>query len=63
MKRVGYIFERICDLENIKTAIMKSSLGKRGQKRVKEILENIDAIAEIIQKCLLIKNIFLHRIK
>lgn len=55
MKRTGYIFERICDVENIKTAIMKSSLGKREQKRIKIILENTDASAKSIQDLLVNK--------
>ena len=45
MKRVGYIYEKICDLDNIKTATMKSSLGKRNHKHVKEVLDNIDEYA------------------
>lgn len=34
MKRVGHLYEQICDLENIKQAIMKASLGKRQKKYV-----------------------------
>ncbi len=56
MKRVGYIYESICDLENIKKAIMKSSLGKRDQKRVRNILNNIDTYALKIRELLLSKN-------
>ena len=55
MKRTGNIYEGICDLENIKQAIMKSSLGKRNQNRVKAILKNIDAYAKKIQKMLINK--------
>ena len=55
MKRVGYVHERICDLDNIKLAIMKSSLGKRKQKRVKEIAEKIDLYAENIKQLLINK--------
>jgi len=29
VKRVGFIYDSICDINNIKKAIMKSSLGKR----------------------------------
>lgn len=52
MKRVGYIYDKILDLDNIKTAIMKSSLGKRDQGRVKRIIENIDSYALKIQTML-----------
>jgi hypothetical protein len=55
VKRVGYLFEDICNLENIKQAILKSSLGKRNQKRVKSILDNIDVRAVEIQHLLLSK--------
>jgi RNA-directed DNA polymerase len=53
LKRVGYIYEKICDLDNIKTATMKSSLGKRNHKHVKEVLDNIDEYAARVQKLLL----------
>lgn len=39
MKRVGYIYDDICSLENIHEAIMNSSLGKRDQKRVKAVMQ------------------------
>lgn len=55
MKRVGHIFEQICELDNIKLAIMKASLGKRDQKRVKRVIENIDLAAIKIQGMLLSK--------
>lgn len=49
MKRQGYIYEKICDLDNIKQAIMKSSLGKRKQSRVRNIIDNIDVYARKVQ--------------
>jgi RNA-directed DNA polymerase len=52
MKRIGYIYEKICDIENIRTAIKKSSLGKRNKKYVRKILENIDYYAEKIKEML-----------
>ena len=55
LKRHGYIYENVCDLENIKLAIMKSSLGKREQRRVKNVLDNIDFYAIKIQKMLVEK--------
>ena len=56
MKRVGYIYDSICDINNIKRAIMKSSLGKKHQGRVKNIIANIDLYAERIRDMLLNKN-------
>lgn len=58
MKRKGFIFEDICSTDNIKLAIMKASLGKRDQRRVARILENIDVAAEEISKILRNKEYF-----
>jgi RNA-directed DNA polymerase len=55
MKRTGHIYEKICDLDNIKLAIMKSSLGKREQRRVKRAIDNIDHYAKQVQDLLLNK--------
>lgn len=55
MKRVGCIYERIYDLDNIKHAMFKASLGKRKQIRVKKILENADYYALKIQQMLINK--------
>ena len=52
MKRVGYIYGKIYDLDNIKNAILKVSRGKRNQSRVKKILNNIDCYALKIQTML-----------
>lgn len=52
MKRVGNIYDKICDLDNIKTAIMKSSLGKRDQRRVKRVVDNVDLYAQRISTLL-----------
>ena len=56
MKRTGNIYEKICDLENIKTAILKASLGKRNKKFVKKILSSLDYYAEEIRKMLVDKS-------
>lgn len=50
------MFEKITDIENIKTAIVKSSLGKREQRRVRVVLEDIDSHAYQIQEMLLSKS-------
>jgi len=52
MKRIGHLYEAIYEVENIKLAIRKASLGKRHHKEVKRILENIDAYALKIHKML-----------
>lgn len=56
MKRVGYIYSKVCSVENIKTAAMKSSLGKRNQRRVKQVLDNIDYYSKQIQNLLITKS-------
>lgn len=48
MKRVGYIYEKIYDTDNIKKAILNASLGKRNRKYVKRVLDNIDFYANEI---------------
>ena len=56
MKRMEYIYDKVCNIDNIKVAIMRSSLGKRGRPFVKRILDDIDIYAENIQKMLLNKS-------
>lgn len=46
MKRIGYIYEKIIDLENCKRAIYNASVGKRHRGSVKEVLEHIDFYAK-----------------
>ncbi|MHB1152107.1 MAG: RNA-directed DNA polymerase [Eubacteriales bacterium] len=55
MKRFGYIYDKICDIDNIKKAIMCSSRGKRNRKEVKKTIENIDTAALRIQNLLITK--------
>ncbi len=52
MKRVGNVYSNIYEIENIKAAILKSSLGKRDQRSVRKILDNIDEYATRVQKML-----------
>lgn len=52
MKRQGFIYEKIYNIENIREAIRKASIGKREQIRVKAILENMDYYAYSIQNML-----------
>lgn len=53
MKRVGYIYPKICAIENIKLAIMKSSCGKRDKPYVRKIIKNINFYATQIQEMLI----------
>jgi Retron-type reverse transcriptase len=52
VKRYGFIYEKVCDTENIKLAMQKASLGKRNQKRVKKVLDNADSYAGKLQQML-----------
>lgn len=53
MKRVGHLYPAICDIENIKEAILMASLGKRDKNaRVREIIGNVDFYAKKIHKLL-----------
>lgn len=52
MKRVGYLYDGICDIDNIQTAIMKASLGKRDRPFVKRILDRREHYARQIQHML-----------
>lgn len=53
MKRIGHLYEKICEIENIKTAILKASKGKRRRDDVKRILADIPKYAELVQHQLL----------
>lgn len=55
MKRVGYIYPQICNMDNIRQAIWHSSRGKRNQRRVRRILGDIDFYAVQISHILVTK--------
>ena len=55
MKRYGYLYKDIIDIENIKKAILKASKGKINRKNVVEILNNIDDYAYQLQDLLVNK--------
>lgn len=55
MKRIGYLYENVYKIDNIKQAILNASDGKRKQKRVEKILNDIDYYAIKIQKMLMNK--------
>lgn len=53
MKRVGFIFEKICSLDNILLAMNNASKGKKKHPNVKPILENKEKYARELQEKLL----------
>ena len=52
MKRIGHLYEKMCDLELIKYAIHKAAQGKTQKHYIKRILDNIDDYARKIQDML-----------
>lgn len=52
MKRTGNIFEKITQLGNIESAIMKASKGKKGRRSVEKVLDSPTYYAMQIQKML-----------
>lgn len=52
MKRVGNIYQKIIEYENIKMAVLKASLGKRNRKYVANRLRNIDETVKAVQEIL-----------
>jgi len=56
MKRIGYIYEKICDKNNITEAIKNASKGKKKRKYVAEINKKINVYVNIIQGILLSKS-------
>lgn len=55
MKRAGYIYRKIYNIDNVKAAIYKASLGKRHKHYVAKILNNINYYAECVSKMLMDK--------
>lgn len=52
-KRIGHLFEKVTDLENIKTAIKNASKRKTNRSSVQRVLADIDGHALKIQRMLL----------
>ena len=52
MKRIGFVYENIYNVDNIKAAIKRASKGKRKRPFVKKILADIDFYAIEISKML-----------
>lgn len=51
MKRVGYLYEKMCDVDFIKTAIRNAAKGKTDRLYVKAILSDIDGYARKSKQC------------
>ena len=56
MKAKGNIYTKICEIENIKRAIINASKQKRDRNDVKEIYANIDYYSKELQKMLITKS-------
>lgn len=52
MKRVGYLFEKIADLENIKNAIIETAKGKKYPRRFKRYIRKVDKYALLVKEIL-----------
>lgn len=55
MKRIGFIWDNVCSLENIKAAIWLSSRKKKEHKYVAPVLKDIEGHAKEIQRLLVTK--------
>lgn len=56
MKRIGNIYQKICNLDNIKLAITEASRGKKDHRVVSKCLNNLDECARSIQEILINKS-------
>ena len=52
MKRVGYLYQEICSLENCRAAILTASKRKRRRRNVSRVLANLDHYAGVLRKLL-----------
>ena len=52
MKRVGFVFEKVIEIDNIKKAIVNASKRKTNRRNVQKVLNNIDFYAKQIQTML-----------
>jgi RNA-directed DNA polymerase len=55
VKRKGFIFQKICEKDNIVRAIYNSSKGKKKRRNVRRILKKSDCYAQEIQEMLMKK--------
>ena len=52
-KRIGHLFERVVDLDNIKLAIRNAAKRKSDRPSVRRILLNVDKYAKKLQEILI----------
>lgn len=52
MKRVGYLYDKMIDRENVRAAILKASKGKRNRRNVKPYVDNIEQTIDDILELL-----------
>jgi len=52
MRRIGYLYESMCDLATIKYAIKMASKGKTKRRYIQKVLKNEDMYARKLQKML-----------
>lgn len=57
MKRVGNIYTKLCEKDNIKKAILKAAVGKKCRKNVTKVVDNIDYYVNEIYTMLISKNV------
>lgn len=55
MKRIGYLYDKICDKENIKLAIKYASQDKKHRADVQKVLDHLQASIDEIHKILIEK--------
>lgn len=53
VKRIGYLYDKICDIDNIKRAIINSARHKTKRKYVQRILADADGYADKIHEMLI----------
>ncbi|MEI6150213.1 MAG: reverse transcriptase, partial [bacterium] len=53
MKRVGQLYERICEPENLRLAFLKSARGKRGKREVGAYAARLDENLLLLREQLL----------
>lgn len=52
MKRYGFLYKKICSIENCKLAILEAAQSKKKRRRVKRILDDVDRYAEKLSEML-----------
>ena len=57
MKRIGNLYSKICEKNNIQKAINKAALRKKNRENVKKILDNQIYYTELLHKILKNKDV------